>query len=162
MTTLYTYFDSPLEKILLQSDGHFLTALYFPNHKWGTTPEKTWREDDAPFTEVRRQLSEYFAGERQQFDLPLKLHGTPFQQQVWQELTRIPFGLTITYGELARRVENPAAMRAVGAANGRNPVSIIVPCHRVIGANGKLTGYGGGMERKDWLLAWERRHITGQ
>jgi methylated-DNA-[protein]-cysteine S-methyltransferase len=106
---------------------------------------------------VRAQLAEYFAGARQEFDVPLQLGGTPFQQHVWQELLRIPFGVTITYAELAKRVGKPAAARAVGHASGRNPVAIIVPCHRVIGANGKLTGYAGGMDKKEWLLAWERR-----
>ena len=114
------------------------------------------KQSDAPFAAVREQLAEYFAGERQQFDVPLKLAGTPFQQRVWQELVRIPFGTTITYAQLAQRVGKPTASRAVGHANGRNPISIIVPCHRVIGANGKLTGYAGGVEKKQWLLEWER------
>src|SRR5205807_4847601 len=109
------------------------------------------------FTRVRKQLAEYFAGERRQFDVPLKLAGTPFQQRVWLELARIPFGTTITYAELAQRLGRPTASRAVGHANGRNPISIIVPCHRVIGADGKLTGYAGGLDKKQWLLAWERQ-----
>ena len=105
--------------------------------------------------EAQRQLEEYFAGERTEFSLPLESHGTDFQQRVWRALRAIPFGTTISYGELARRIGNPRAVRAVGLANGRNPISIIVPCHRVIGANGTLTGYGGGLERKRFLLALE-------
>jgi methylated-DNA-[protein]-cysteine S-methyltransferase len=127
-----------------------------PHHKGWPVPQASWRQTDAPFASVRAQLAEYFAGTRQQFDLPLKLGGTPFQQQVWQELLRIPFGETISYAELAKRIGKPTGARAVGHANGRNPVSIIVPCHRVIGANGTLTGYGGGMDKKKWLLDWER------
>jgi len=107
--------------------------------------------------EIAQQVAEFFAGKRQQFDFPLAPEGTAFQKRVWEELVKIPFGETITYGELARRVGNPAASRAVGAANGQNPISLIVPCHRVIGSNGKLTGYGGGLPLKEKLLAWERR-----
>jgi methylated-DNA-[protein]-cysteine S-methyltransferase len=106
---------------------------------------------------VREQLDEYFAGERQEFDVPLKLEGTPFQRGVWRELARIPFGTTITYAELARRIGRPTASRAVGHANGRNPISILVPCHRVVGAGGQLTGYAGGVDKKRWLLERERR-----
>ena len=113
------------------------------------------KECGAAFTAVRKQLAEYFAGARQQFDVPLKLTGTPFQKRVWQELVRIPFGTTISYAQLAQRIGKPTAARAVGHANGRNPISIIVPCHRVIGADGKLTGYAGGVNNKQWLLAWE-------
>ena len=108
---------------------------------------------------VAQQLSEYFAGKRQAFDLPLALHGTEFQLAVWNELLRVPYGETITYGELARRIGRPSAIRAVGAANGANPIPVIVPCHRVIGSNGTLTGYGGGIERKQWLLAHEGRRL---
>ena len=108
-------------------------------------------------TEAVNQLRQYFAGERQTFALPLAAAGTPFQQQVWQQLTQIPFGHTQSYGELAQRLGNKNAMRAVGAANGRNPIAIIVPCHRVIGADGKLTGYAGGLDRKIWLLQHEQR-----
>jgi len=105
---------------------------------------------------VARQIEEFFAGKRQTFEFPLAPKGTAFQKRVWTELCEIPFGVTISYGELARRIGNPAASRAVGHANGQNPISVIVPCHRVIGANGKLTGYGGGLELKEKLLAWER------
>jgi methylated-DNA-[protein]-cysteine S-methyltransferase len=106
--------------------------------------------------EVAHQIEEFFAGKRQAFDLPLAPKGTEFQKRVWAELLKIPFGETISYGELARRIGNPAASRAVGRANATNPISLIVPCHRVIGTNGKLTGYGGGLELKDKLIAWER------
>ena len=155
-TTYYSYLESPLGQLFVQGDGQFVTGLYLPQHKGWPGPDPSWRELDKPFAAVRKQLAEYFAGERQQFDVPLKLAGTPFQQRVWQELARIPFGTTITYAELAHRVGQPTASRAVGNANGRNPISILVPCHRVIGTSGKLTGYAGGVEKKEWLLNWER------
>jgi len=156
-TVCYSDIDTPLGRMFVQGDGQFVTGLFMPRHKGWEGPDPTWQRSDDSFTIVRRQLAEYFAGERQQFDVPLKLAGTPFQQRVWRELVRIPFGTTIIYAELARRIGQSTASRAVGHANGRNPVSIIVPCHRVIGANGKLTGYAGGLENKEWLLAWERR-----
>ncbi|HEV3138369.1 MAG TPA: methylated-DNA--[protein]-cysteine S-methyltransferase [Pirellulales bacterium] len=155
-TTYYSYIDWPLGRLFLRGDGQFLTGLFMQPHKGGRAPDGSWQQSDAPFTAVREQLAEYFAGERQQFDVPIKLAGTPFQQCVWQELVRIPFGTSISYGQLAQRVGKPTASRAVGQANGRNPISIIVPCHRVIGADGKLTGYGGGVDKKKWLLGWER------
>jgi methylated-DNA-[protein]-cysteine S-methyltransferase len=154
--TYYSYLDSPLGRLFVQGDGQFVTGLYLPQHKGWPGPDPLWRQLDKPFAAVREQLAEYFAGERQQFDVPLKLAGTPFQQRVWQELARIPFGKTITYAQLAQRVGQPTASRAVGNANGRNPISILVPCHRVIGTSGKLTGYAGGVEKKEWLLEWER------
>jgi methylated-DNA-[protein]-cysteine S-methyltransferase len=155
-TNCYTYFDSPVGRICAQGDGEFVTGLFLPQHKGWAGPEPSWSPSEASFAALREQLAEYFAGERQDFDLPLKLTGTPFQQRVWQELVRIQFGATITYAELAVRVGKPTASRAVGHANSRNPVSILVPCHRVVGSNGKLTGYAGGVDRKEWLLAWER------
>jgi methylated-DNA-[protein]-cysteine S-methyltransferase len=155
-TTYYSDIDTPLGQMVVRGDGQFVTGLYLPTHKGWRGPDAAWRQSDAPFVAVREQLAEYFAGERQQFDMPLKLAGTPFQQRVWQELVRIPFGTTITYAQLAQRVGRPTASRAVGAANARNPISIIVPCHRVIGADGKLTGYAGGLDKKQWLLAFER------
>jgi methylated-DNA-[protein]-cysteine S-methyltransferase len=155
-TIYYSSVNWPLGRLFLQGDGEFLTGLFMQPHKGGRDPDASWQQSDAPFAAVREQLAEYFAGERQQFDVPLKLAGTSFQQRVWQELVRIPFGTTISYGQLAERVDKPTASRAVGQANGRNPISIIVPCHRVIGADGKLTGYGGGVDKKKWLLAWER------
>jgi methylated-DNA-[protein]-cysteine S-methyltransferase len=156
-TTFYSFIESPLGQLCVQGDGQFLTGLYLPNHKHWPGLAAPWQQTDAPFATIREQLGEYFAGERQQFDVPLKLTGTPFQMRVWQELARIPFGTTITYGQLAHRVGKPTASRAVGHANGYNPISIVIPCHRVIGTGGKLTGYGGGIDKKEWLLAWERR-----
>lgn len=160
-TKLYTEFASPLGPIYLEGDGEALNCLYFPQHRhWAGPNPKAERDDDA-FSAVCEQLAEYFAGTRQEFDLPMKLHGTPFQQQVWQELAKIPFGVVFSYAELAKRVGNPTGFRAVGNANGRNPISVIVPCHRVIAADGKLTGYGGGLDRKKRLLAWERSVLSG-
>jgi methylated-DNA-[protein]-cysteine S-methyltransferase len=156
-TNCYSYIESPLGRMFVQGDGEFVMGLFMPQHKGWSGPDESWRQSDATFAVVREQLGEYFAGERREFDVPIKLAGTPFQQRVWQELVRIPFGTTITYGELAERVGKPEASRAVGNANGRNPISILVPCHRVIGSNGKLTGYAGGVDKKKWLLGWERR-----
>jgi methylated-DNA-[protein]-cysteine S-methyltransferase len=154
----FTYLDSPIGPLLLTSNGAALTGLYM-NVPARDTPRIVagGREDPnaAPFPEAVRQLTQYFAGERRDFELPLAPCGTPFQQRVWQALTEIPYGVTWSYGQLAKRIGNPKASRAVGLANGSNPISILVPCHRVIGADGSLTGYGGGMERKQWLLAHE-------
>lgn len=154
MTTTYTTtIDSPVGPLLLTSDGTSLTRLLFavePDPYWSTDPCEVL---DRAVT----QLREYFAGERTEFDLPLDPAGTPFQLTVWQALRDIPYAETINYGQLATRVGNPRASRAVGLANGRNPISIVVPCHRVIGANGTLTGYGGGLDRKRTLLDLERR-----
>jgi methylated-DNA-[protein]-cysteine S-methyltransferase len=154
-TTYYGFMDSPIGDLLLIGNGTALTHLYMQKHKYGFLPQPQWRRDDAVFTEARRQLDAYFGGELQAFDLPLAMSGTDFQLKVWQALCTIPFGRSESYGELARRIGAPHASRAVGLANGRNPISIIVPCHRVIGADGSLTGYGGGLERKRWLLAHE-------
>jgi methylated-DNA-[protein]-cysteine S-methyltransferase len=154
MTTTYTTtIGSPVGPLLLTSDGTSLTRLLFdatPDPSWSTAP-------CAVLDEAVRQLREYFAGERRDFDLPLEPAGTPFQLTVWDALRGIPYAETINYGQLAVRVGNPTASRAVGLANGRNPISIVVPCHRVIGANGSLTGYGGGLDRKRTLLDLERR-----
>jgi methylated-DNA-[protein]-cysteine S-methyltransferase len=159
-TTLYNYFPTPLGELCVQGNEQFVTGLFLPGHQGWHGPGAAWREADALFAPVREQLAEYFAGERQQFDLPLKLAGTPFQLQVWQELMRIPYGATISYAALAERIGRPSASRAVGRANGCNPISILVPCHRVIGADGTLTGYAGGIEKKRWLLDWESRTAT--
>jgi methylated-DNA-[protein]-cysteine S-methyltransferase len=156
---VFCYFQSPIGRLLLTSDGTALTGLYMePSRKAQSTDG--WSEDPrvAPLSAALRQLGEYFAGTRREFDLPLRMRGTEFQQRVWRELTEIPYGQTWSYGELAKRIDNPSASRAVGLANGRNPISILVPCHRVIGADGSLTGYGGGLERKRWLLAHEGLH----
>lgn len=152
----FEYLDSPLGELLIVGDGVHVTRLYLPNHKRTVQPEASWQQAVHPFEQARQELAEYFAGERQAFEVPIKAGGTPFQQRVWQQLVRIPFGVTISYAELARRVGQPNASRAVGNANGRNPISIIVPCHRVIGADGRLTGYAGGLDNKRWLLDWER------
>lgn len=160
MTTYYTYLESPVGRICLQGDSQFLTGLHLPDHKHWSGIQPSWQQSDSPFAAVRGQLAEYFAGERTEFDIPLKLVGTPFQNRVWQELARIPFGVTISYGELARRVGQPTASRAVGSANGKNPISIIIPCHRVIATSGNLTGYGGGLPNKQWLLQHEHNHVA--
>lgn len=160
-STFYSHVDGPLGRMIVEGDGEFVTGLFMPAHKGWRGPDAGSREEDGPFAAVREQLAEYFAGERREFDVPVKLAGTPFQRRVWRELGRIPFGTTITYAELGRRVGQPTASRAVGNANGRNPISILVPCHRVVGTAGKLTGYAGGVERKRWLLEWEREVDEG-
>jgi methylated-DNA-[protein]-cysteine S-methyltransferase len=152
--------DSPVGPLLLLGDGRALTGLYMGEHKHLPPLPAGCRRDDKPFREARAQLRAYFAGTRTEFDLPLRSAGSPFQQSVWRGLREIPFGQTESYGALAKRLGNANASRAVGLANGRNPISIIVPCHRVVGATGALTGYGGGLGRKRWLLAHERRHLA--
>src|ERR1700730_356128 len=155
----FCYFQSPIGRLLLTSEGPALPVLYMePSRKAQATDG--WAEEVtvAPLSAAVRQLTEYFAGTRREFDLPLRLQGTTFQTRVWRELTEIPYGQTWSYGQLAHRIDKPSASRAVGLANGRNPISILVPCHRVIGADGSLTGYGGGLERKRWLLAHEGLH----
>jgi methylated-DNA-[protein]-cysteine S-methyltransferase len=153
MTTFTTTVNSPIGPLLLTSDGTALTRLLI-----GDEPDPAWStEPCAVLARAVEQLAEYFAGVRTDFDLPLAPSGTDFQLRVWQALREIPYARTATYGELAARVGNVNASRAVGLANGRNPISIVVPCHRVIGANGKLVGYGGGLERKRLLLDLERR-----
>jgi len=149
----YTWMESPVGRLLLVGDEAGLRKILFRGK-----PEPGWREDPLALAEPVRQLRAYFAGELHQFDLPLAPEGTPFQLRVWRELCNIPYGQTISYGELARRIGSPNASRAVGLANGANPISIVVPCHRVIGSNGKLTGYGGGLDNKERLLALERDH----
>ena len=151
MTTFTTFHPSPVGDILLRADdGGRLTELFL---RHGERPDTT--PDDGRFTTIHEQLDAYFAGELEAFDLPFAAHGTPFQMRVWGELIRIPFGETISYSELAHRLGDPKLVRAVGTANGRNPISIVIPCHRVIGADGSLVGYGGGLERKRWLLEHE-------
>jgi len=160
-STHFTEIDSPLGTLTLCGTEHGLAGIFMESHRHSPVdfqrPE--WKRDDALFIEASAQLADYFAGRRRSFLLPIDrdaIGGTPFQRRVWAALEAIPYGSTISYGELARRIENPAAVRAVGLANGRNPLSIVVPCHRVIGAGGTLTGYGGGLERKRWLLDLER------
>jgi methylated-DNA-[protein]-cysteine S-methyltransferase len=161
--TYHTRFDTRLGPLLLTSDGTTLTGLYM-NH---LEVADGWvlNDDAAPFAEARRQLAAYFDGTTTTFDfdrLPLATAGTNFQRRVWDALREVPYGVTISYGELARRIGDPKASRAVGLANGRNPLSILVPCHRVIGAKGTLIGYGGGLSRKRVLLAWEASVATGR
>jgi methylated-DNA-[protein]-cysteine S-methyltransferase len=149
---LYTTTDSLIGELMLIGDEHALSGLYMTPHPM---PDPDWRWAAAPFAAAREQLAEYFAGERREFTLPLALEGTPFRQRVWDALHTIPYGETRSYGQIARQIGRPDRARAVGTANGSNPVSIVVPCHRVIGADGSLTGYGGGLDRKRHLLDLE-------
>jgi len=156
----YTRFDSPIGELLLVGDERSLHGLHMLEGRRPPRIADAWERHDECFAPVRRQLAEYFAGGRPAFELPLTMTGAPFDQLVWQELRRIPYGETISYGELARRIGHPNAARAVGVANGRNPIAVIIPCHRVIGADGSLTGYGGGLERKRFLLELEAGVLT--
>lgn len=150
----YRYHPSPTGPLLLAGDEQGLRMLYMDSHqRW--TPDDEWVEATRELDTVCRQLDEYFEGRREVFDLRLAPQGTTFQQQVWQALQHIPYGRTWSYAELAQHIENPRAIRAVGTANGANPISIIIPCHRVIGSNGTLTGYAGGLARKQALLELE-------
>ena len=155
MANRFTYYDSPLGTVTLQANEQGLLGVWFETHT--TKPEDLGTQEDSfpIFQSVKDQLDRYFAGEAVQFDVPIAAQGTPFQQSVWHALTTIPYGETWSYAQLADAIGNPKAVRAVGLANGKNPVSVIVPCHRVIGKNGKLTGYAGGIERKQRLLAIE-------
>ncbi len=155
----YTLFDSPLGDLLLVGDGGALTGIWFPESDGATPIESSWSRDDGAFADTAAQLRAYFAVELTEFNLELAPRGTPFQHRVWDALQRIPYGTTTTYGKLAEGLGEPRATRAVGLANGRNPIPIVIPCHRVIGANGSLTGYGGGMQRKQWLLSHEGRAL---
>ena len=152
----YTYMDSPVGRLLLAGDEDSLRLVGFPEGKMVIQPKPDWIESGKTFHQAVRQLRAYFARELRDFDLPLAPDGTPFQRSVWNRLREIPYGETISYGELAKRVGNPKASRAVGMANGCNPLPIVVPCHRVIGSNGKLTGFGGGIAAKRLLLDLER------
>jgi methylated-DNA-[protein]-cysteine S-methyltransferase len=154
---VHTVVDSPLGPLTLVAADGALVGLYQEDQRHRPAPDSFGVPDPAPFTEVIAQLTEYFSGQRTVFDLPLAFTGTPFQTTVWRALLEIPYGQTVSYGELAARIGKPSASRAVGLANGRNPISIIVPCHRVVGSSGSLTGYGGGLARKQWLLALEQR-----
>jgi methylated-DNA-[protein]-cysteine S-methyltransferase len=154
----YSYLDSPLGELLVTADEGGLTGLYLPSGRHGSRPDPEGTREDSAFAEVSRQLTEYFEGTRTDFELPLNPKGTAFQLQCWAALREIPFGETRSYGGQAALIGNPNAVRAVGLANGQNPISIIVPCHRVIGADGSLTGYGGGLEAKQWLLSHEAMH----
>jgi len=151
----YCYLDSPIGRLLLAGDEKALKFIFFPK-ELQQQPEAAWHFNEKPLTEAAAQLKAYFAGRLKQFSLPIRPHGTPFQQMVWEELRKVPYAATVSYGELARRVGRPKAARAVGAANGRNPIPIIIPCHRVIGASGHLTGFGGGLPTKRALLELEQ------
>lgn len=160
-TIWYDELDTPIGVLRLVADDVGLREVWFSTGRQQRSPQPTWLRAREPLAQARQQLEEYFAGQRQHFDLALHPVGTAFQQQVWWELARIPYGATISYGELARRIDHPQAVRAVGAANGRNPLPIILPCHRVIGANGSLTGFGGGLPTKQFLLSLESRVSEG-
>jgi methylated-DNA-[protein]-cysteine S-methyltransferase len=153
---VHTVMDSPIGPLTLVADDGALAGLYMEQHRHRPPVETFGHRDEEPFGAVIEQLTEYFAGRRTEFDLPTTSVGTPFQRTVWTALRDIPYGETISYRELAERIGRPTAVRAVGLANGRNPISIVVPCHRVVGASGDLTGYGGGVERKRHLLDLER------
>lgn len=148
--------DSPIGEIrLVSEDGKALVGVFMEEHRNEVPPDALPGEAVTVLQEARRQLEEYFAGERTTFDVPLLMQGTPFQRRVWEALRTVPFGETRSYGDIARQTGRPTAVRAVGRANGRNPIAILVPCHRVIGADGSLTGFGGGLPRKQWLLQHE-------
>jgi methylated-DNA-[protein]-cysteine S-methyltransferase len=162
-TTFFTTVSSPVGRLTLVGAGDAVVGLYFDDDPHATSARAAAVRDDRRLRAATAQLAEYFAGERQSFDLPLAPAGTAFQRQVWNALRRIPFGATATYGDIARAVGKPAASRAIGGANHKNPIAIIIPCHRVIGADGSMTGYGGGLPRKRRLLALESRVAgTGQ
>jgi len=155
--TRYARFKTPLGTVLAIAAGGVLTGLHFEGGKHAPAVAPEWREDPyaSPLQECAQQLADYFAGKRQCFDLPVASQGTPFQQRVWREIAQVPYGATISYAELAARAGAPGSARAAGAATGRNPLAIVVPCHRIVAANGALTGYAGGLTRKHFLLAHE-------
>jgi methylated-DNA-[protein]-cysteine S-methyltransferase len=157
----YDLLPTPIGQLLLVADAQGLREVWFETGKHRKAPNPAWRRDPSRVAFARVQLEEYFAGTRKTFELPLHPVGTTFQVNVWNALAKIPYGSTISYGELARRVGQPQAVRAVGAANGRNPLPIVLPCHRVIGADGSLTGFGGGLPTKRFLLAMEDRVARG-
>jgi methylated-DNA-[protein]-cysteine S-methyltransferase len=153
----FSRMDSPIGPVLFLGDEDGLVALHLEKKRYGPEqPAEASRNDDV-FAAAREQMAAYFKGDLKEFDVPLAADGTPFQKTVWRALMDIPFGETESYGALAKRIGHDGAARAVGLANGHNPIAIVVPCHRVIGSNGSLTGYGGGIERKKWLLEHERR-----
>lgn len=171
MSLVYTTHASPVGELLLVGEAHVgdaqvgegaaLVGLWLAGQRGEPVPSAAWRKNARAFVRARRQLDEYFAGRRRSFELALQPRGTDFQRAVWRELERIPFGATTSYGALARALGRPDAARAVGAANGKNPISIVVPCHRVIGKDGSLHGYAGGLPRKQWLLEHEGKGRIG-
>jgi len=154
----YCYLETPIGDLLLAGDEDALYLIGFPEGSMRREPEDDWIFSEKPFADAREQLSAYFAGNRKSFDLNLKPGGTEFQMQVLDELQKIPYGTTTSYGDIAKRIGRPKAVRAVGAANGRNPIPIIIPCHRVIGSSGDMTGFGGGIPTKEALLRLELEH----
>ena len=154
-TLLYTTLESAIGELLLLGDGRALRGLYMQDGRRPIAVRSEWERSAAPFASACAQLQEYFIGRRTSFELPLAMNGNLFERRVWHALGDIPYGETTSYGELARAIGHPSAARAVGVANARNPIAVIVPCHRVIGASGALTGYGGGLERKRLLLELE-------
>ena len=158
-TCAFTYVESPLGPLLLAGDRESLHLISFPSGKQVRTPDPRWQRDDGLFTRATEQLQAYFTGDRTRFDLSLRTAGTVFQTSVWTALREIPLGQTVSYAELAQRLGKPTAVRAVGTANGANPLPIVIPCHRVIGSNGSLTGFGGGLDAKRFLLDHEREMI---
>ncbi len=159
-TLLYTRFESPVGPLLLAGDENALRLVTFESSKRSTPPQPSWEQNRGAFAEVIRQLQAYFRGDLKGFDLPLALDGTEFQLRVWNALRTIPYGETISYSQLAQRIGNPKAVRAVGLANGSNPIPIIVPCHRVVGSDGSLTGFGGGLSTKKMLLELESKQLS--
>ena len=155
----YTQMECPVGPLLLAGDKDSLRFVSFGNSRRRVIPRPDWKEDKGPFADVVRQLREYFGGKLKEFDVPLTLEGTEFQRRVWTSLLAIPYGETVSYAQLAERIGNPKAVRAVGLANGSNPIPIIIPCHRVIGSDGSLTGFGGGLDTKKALLALESKQI---
>ncbi len=156
----YTTFESPVGTLLLAGGVNALRLVSFETSKHAAPPQSDWKLDKRPFAEVIRQLQAYFRGELKVFDVPLAMEGTEFQLRVWNALREIPYGETISYAQLAERIGNPQAVRAVGLANGSNPIPIIVPCHRVIGSDGSLTGFGGGLSTKKKLLELESKQLS--
>jgi methylated-DNA-[protein]-cysteine S-methyltransferase len=156
----FTEFASPIGKLRISGTSAALTGVFMESERHASAQSRDAVRDAAPLREARQQLDEYFGGERREFSLVLDADGSEFQRSVWRVLCGIPYGATASYGDIAKRIRNPKAVRAVGLANGRNPISIIIPCHRVIGADGSLTGYGGGIERKRFLLALEKLHAA--
>jgi methylated-DNA-[protein]-cysteine S-methyltransferase len=159
-TRFYTWYESPVGSLLLAGSGRGLNCVSFSSGRHGVAVNPEWTEERTLFDKPIRQLREYFAGERKRFSLTLIPEGTEFQRAVWSELQNIPYGETISYKELAARIARPKAVRAVGAANGANPIPIIIPCHRVIGHDGSLTGFGGGLPLKKRLLELESRQLA--
>ena len=153
----YDIYESPQGRMLLVAADEGLSGVYFDGQKYLPRVEPEWRREarHAPLRQAKRELAEYFGGERERFETALAPEGTPFQRSVWKAISTVGFGETITYRELARRAGRPESVRAAGAATGRNPISIIVPCHRIVGSSGSLTGYAGGLDRKRALLALE-------